>query len=347
MVEVLRWRSVSGDDLQPLAPEEGAERFLKHREPSIRESSMRNARHRLSVFLDWAEEYELENLNELNGRDLSAFVAWRQDDVAPITLQKQLSSVRQALRFWADIEAVKDGLAEKLHAPELPDGAESKEVHLKGERARRALQYHDNHHYASRDHALLALLWRTGMRRGAVRGLDVDDLDSRENAIRVEHRPETGTQLKNGDDGTRWVYLGPRWFRILEDYVDNPDRRDVVDEHGRRPLFTTKKGNRPVGNTIYKWVLRALHPCTYGECPHDREPEDCKARGSTGRPAQCPSARSPHAVRRGAITNHLNEDTAPEVVSERMDVSLDVLYEHYDARTEREKMTVRRKDLPE
>jgi len=93
--------------------------------------------------------------------------------------------------------------------------------------------------------------------------------------------------------------------------------------------------------------MRALHPCTYAECPHGRTPEECEARGKNAKLAECPSARSPHAVRRGAITNHLNEETAPETVSERMDVSLDVLYEHYDARTEREKMAVRRQDIPE
>ncbi|WP_126662004.1 tyrosine-type recombinase/integrase [Haloterrigena salifodinae] len=334
------------DDLQPLTPSEGVDMFLEHRQPSIRESSMQNARHRLSVFLEWCEEQEIDNLNDLTGRDLSLFVSWRRGDVAPITLQKQLSSVRMALRWWADIEAVDDGLAEKLHAPELPDGAESREVFLAADRAKQALRYFDRHHYASRDHALIALIWRTGMRRGAVRALDVDDLDEDDQAIRVEHRPETGTPLKNGDGGSRWVYLGPRWFQILSDFVENPDRKDVVDEHGRRPLFTTRQGTRPTGHSIYKWVIRALHPCTYAECPHDRTPSGCEARSSDSSPSKCPSARSPHAVRRGAITNHLNEETAPETVSERMDVSLEVLYEHYDARTEREKMAVRRQDVP-
>ena len=85
---------------------------------------MANARTRLRHFKEWTEEADIENLNELTGRDLADFVAWRRDDIKAITLQKQLSTVRQALRYWADIEGVTEGLAEKLHAPELPDGAE-------------------------------------------------------------------------------------------------------------------------------------------------------------------------------------------------------------------------------
>ncbi len=333
-------------DLYPLSPKEGVERFLRHHRPSVRETSYRNAKHRLSVFLEWCDELDIENLNGLTGRDLADFVDWRRGDVAPITLQKQLSSVRQALRYWADLDAVEDGLAEKLHAPKLPDGAQSRDVFLEPDRAKAALEYFNRHHYGSRDHALLALLWRTGMRRSAARSIDVDDLEPEDHAIHLEHRPDTGTVLKNGDDGNRWVYLGPEWFAIITAFRDNPDRRDDVDEYGRRPLFTTQRGTRPTGDTIYKWVVKALHPCTYHKCPHDRTPSSCEALSEQSHVAACPSSRSPHTVRRGAITYHLNQDTAPEVVSERMDVSLEVLYEHYDARTEREKMEVRRKNLP-
>lgn len=111
------------EGLIPMAPAEGVRQFLAHRKPSIRKSSLENAQMRLRHFLDWRDEADVENLNDLNGRVLSQFVAWRQPKIAPITLQKQLSTVRQALRYWADIEAVDDGLAEKLQAPELPDGS--------------------------------------------------------------------------------------------------------------------------------------------------------------------------------------------------------------------------------
>lgn len=335
------------DDLEPLEPEEGVERFLQHREPSVRKSTLQNAKTRLQYFLDWCEERDIENLNTLAGRDIADFVAWRRGDIAPITLQKQLSTIRMALRWWADIEAVEEGLAEKVHSPELPDGAESKDIHLGPGRAEQALEYYETHQYASRDHALIALVWRTGMRRGAVRSLDVADLDPEHHAVRVEHRPEEGTKLKNGENGERWVYLGPRWFQILDDYLDNPDRAQGTDEYGREPLFTTRDGGRPSPQTIYKWLVRALHPCSYGECPHDRTPKTCEARGRDAVVSKCPSSISPHAVRRGAITHHLMEDTPPETVSERMDVSLDVLYQHYDARTDREKMNVRTEHLPD
>lgn len=95
------------DELQPLGVEEGIVRFLRHREPELEQSSMENARTRMNHFREWAVGVaEIENLNKLTGRDLADFVAWRRPQIAALTLQKQLSTPRQALRFWADIEAV-------------------------------------------------------------------------------------------------------------------------------------------------------------------------------------------------------------------------------------------------
>ena len=252
---------------------------------------------------------------------LSDFVAWRRGDVAPITLQKQLSTVRQALRYWADIEGVTDGLAEKLHAPELPDGAEVRDVHLESHRASRILEHLDRYDYASRRHVVISILWRTGMRRSALRSLDLDDLRPDDHAVVLEHRPETGTKLKNHHAGERWVYLGPRWFQIIEDYVDK-HRIDATDDYGRESLITTQYG-RPIGDTIYTWANRVTQPCEYGlDCPHDHDPKTCEAATTDGYPSRCPSARSPHAIRRGSITHHLNHGTSPKIASERMDVSL-------------------------
>ena len=220
---------------------------------------------------------------------------------------------------------------------------------LEADRAEEILTSLHEYRYASRDHVVMSILWRSAVRRGALRSIDVQDLRPDDNALVLRHRIDEESRLKNGENGERWVYLGPTYYQVIDDYLDNPDRYDVTDDHGREPLITTPYG-RPTGDTIYEWVNKLTQPCQVGGCPHDRDPSDpstCDALGTDGYPTKCPSARSPHGIRRVSITHHLNQDVAPEVVSERCDVTLDVLYEHYDVRTDREKMAVRKRQLAE
>lgn len=334
-------------DLESLSPSEGVEHFLRHREQSVGQSTLENARTRLNYFIEWTEDYGIDDLTDLTGRDLADFVAWRGKQIAPVTLQKQLSSIRQALRWWADIEAVEPGLAEKIHTPELPDGAEVSDAYLEADRAEYILEQLERYHFGSRQHIVIELLWRTGMRRSALHGIDVDDIDHEEYAIELRHRPDQGTRLKNGVDGERDVYLGPIHFEVVKEWLDHPNRPDVTDEYGRRPLLSTNQGRASDTGTIYKDVLQTTRPCEWDDCPHDREIDKCPAAGSRENIAQCPSSRSPHAIRRGRITYDLNQGTSPEAISGRTDVSLEVLERHYDARTKREKMHVRKEFFEE
>ena len=84
-------------------------------------------------------------------------------------------------------------------------------------------------------------------------------------------------------------------------------------------------------------IYQISRPCEYtGECPHDREIATCEAM-DRNKASKCPSSVSPYAIRRGSITQHLFEDVPEKVVSDRLNVSLDVLAKHYDRRGEREK----------
>jgi integrase len=224
--------------------------------------------------------------------------------------------------------------------PVLKKQEERSDTILNGEDADKILSYLRRFKYASRPHVILEILWQTGIRLGSFRALDVDDFDSENEALVVEHRPETETPLKNGQEGERYIALKAETCRVIGDWV-NHNRHNVTDDYGREPLLTTKHG-RMQKSSVRDIVYSVTRPCFYGdECPVGRDPEDCEAT-DYGHYSKCPENVSPHDVRRGSITHHLTEDVPETVVSDRMNVGMDVLDQHYDKRDEQVKMEQRR-----
>lgn len=80
------------DPLVPMTPEEGIERFLEYREPNVAKPTFQNNQTTLEQFLAWCHDEEIDNLNDLSGRDLADFVRFRRQQVKPISLQKELSA---------------------------------------------------------------------------------------------------------------------------------------------------------------------------------------------------------------------------------------------------------------
>ncbi|AQL41627.1 integrase [Halorientalis sp. IM1011] len=334
------------DDLEPLSPFKAVDLYLKHRESELSEKSLSNQRYRLDSFVEWCEKNDVDNLNDLTGRDLHHYRTWKGQDVNAVTLRGILATLRKFLEFCASIDAVESGMRERVMLPELDEQEASRDIQLSEDRANEILDYLDDFAYASRDHVIVAILWHTGIRLGTLRAIDLDDWFSDEQALQIRHRPETETPLKNGKAAERQIAVGEYYTQVIDDYVEY-HRYDVVDNHGRRPLISSEFGRltaAPIRRTLYDWT----RPCVLGkECPHDKDPDSCDAANYRESWTECPSSRSPHAVRRGSITWHLREGAPEEVVSDRMNASREVLEEHYDERSERERMQLRRELLDE
>jgi integrase len=180
------------------------------------------------------------------------------------------------------------------------------------------------------------------MRMGALQSLDVEDFDHEHRSLELVHRPDEGPTLKNAEDGERIVALSEDVAEVIADYIGHK-RNERTDDHGRRPLFSTKQG-RISKNTIQQVAYGLTRPCEYGQaCPHSKDPDDCEWTGYHGA-SSCPSSVSPHPIRRGSITWQLTSGPT-RAVGDRCDVSNRVLEEHYDRRTEQEKMQQRREVL--
>lgn len=320
-------------DLEPIEPAQAQELYLEHKATDCAAKTVRAHRYRLNHLVEWCRANGIDNLNELTGRHLQEYRLWRKKDgeLAPLTLNQQMSTVRVFLEWCASIEAVPADLYDKVLVPRVRPEDQRRDETLPADTARAILSYLQKYEYASTEHAVFGLLWETGIRLGAAHSLDVGDVDVDTATLRVEHRPDSDTRLKNGRQGERPIALTADCATLLVEYLDTT-RPAGTDAHGREPLFTTAYG-RMHRSTLRNLIYRVTAPCYRGEpC------EECT--GAAER--KCPDAVSPHAIRRGSITHFLSNDVPVEIVGDRMDVSRDVLDKHYDKRSAAVKLEQRR-----
>jgi site-specific recombinase XerD len=328
--------------LEPLAPRKAKSLYLDSREDELADRSLELHEKHVTSFVDFCEANDIANMNDVTARTVHEYQLDIKEGLAQSTLSIYMSTVRQFVEFCESIDGVAGGVAERIVLPDRDRSANTEM--LESDDATQILAYLRKYHYASRTHALMSVLWHTGIRTGTARALDVTDFQPEQERLRVRHRPETDTPLKNAETAERYIALSTEVTEVLTDYVDE-HRHDVTDDYDRQPLFTTKNG-RPAKNSIRRSVYAATRPCSTGQgCPHNKDPDTCEAAQRTNAASQCPTTVSGHPVRRGAITHHLRQDVPEKVVSDRMNVSQDVLDEHYDRRTEDEKAEQRRQFL--
>lgn len=275
-------------------------------------------------------------MNVLTGRDVQQYRLWRKEnsDLNRMTMNNRMSTMRVFLKWCASVEGVPSELYDKVLIPRVPPEERQRDEMLDAEEAEELLDYLQQYQYASIEHVVLALLWETGVRRGGALALDIDDVLLDQMTLRLVHRPDTDTPLKNREGGERLIAISSELMTILDDYIR--DRRiDVTDDHGRTALLTTENG-RMSGSAFRNLVYRVTAPCFRSEpcqnCTNDTE-------------GKCGDAVSPHSIRRGSITNFLSNDVPVEVVSDRMNVGQKVLDQHYDKRSEEVKVEQRRNYL--
>ena len=331
--------------LEPIDPETAFELYLADRANELADASLTAHEYRLGHFVRWCDQERLENLNDLTGRRLHEYRLWRRDDgdLNKVSEKTQRDTLRVFIRWLESVDGVEQDLSEKVLSPTITPDENSREVMLDTERAEQVLTYCEKYAYASIEHVALSLMWHTMMRTGSVRALDVEDYHPEERYLEVRHRSETGTPVKNKQDGERFIALSAQMCELLGDWLED-QRPRVTDDHGREPLLTTTQG-RVHKSTLREYVYRFTRPCVYGDnCPHGRERDDCEAMGAKSAGC-CPSSVSPHAIRRGSITHSLKTDMPDKVVSDRANVSQAVIDQHYDQRTERKQMEQRREYL--
>ncbi|UPV75892.1 site-specific integrase [Halorussus limi] len=329
---------------EKLSPREAWQRYIDRRRTELTQGSISTYNYRLKLWCEWCERQGIETVSELSGWTFDQYESMRAGkDLAPNTLHNEMETLKDHVAYLERIEAVDDGLSEKINVPDVPQDERSRETKLDTDDATQLIRHYRNSEsdYGTNFHVVLELAWHTGARLGALRGLDLRDYDSGEQYVEFVHRPQSDTPLKNKTHGERVVSLRREVCNVVDAYIRN-ERKDAHDDHGRQPLFTTIQRNRPQKGTFRTWSYRATMPCVTGGCPHGYDPDTCEFRNHT-HASKCPSSRSPHHIRTGSITWHRDCGFPREVTAERVNASQDVIDEFYDKATKMERMQLRRR----
>ncbi|HET7296689.1 MAG TPA: tyrosine recombinase XerC [Gemmatimonadales bacterium] len=181
---------------------------------------------------------ERSSLVTADARLVRAYLAWLyQRRLAKATIARRLASVRSCFRFLARRGVIEQNPARQVRSPRqsrrlpsfLPKD-ESKELLDRPPEASEA---------ARRDHALLEVLYATGIRVGECCGLDCDDVDRSHRTVRV---------LGKGDK-ERVVPVGDTALAALDDYLSLRGRASG-------PLFTNHRGGRLTPRSVRRIVRR-------------------------------------------------------------------------------------------
>lgn len=332
--------------LEPYAPQEAVTDFLDDQKDGQAKNTVQNYKYALGPFVDFCHENGIENLNDLTGRRLKEFKKWRGKQVGLTTLRNQMWTLKKFMRFCQAIEAVPHGLPMKVESLVPPkDGSDSRDEYIEAETAERILDYLEKFEYASLRHVTFLLLWRTAARQGSIHALDVDDLVEDPPMLKIRHRPDTGTPLKNKMRGERNVPLSKDDVEVVKDYLEM-NHPGGEDENGREPLLMGRSV-RAQKTTIQRNIYTVTRPCHFGQkCPHDRDPDDCEAT-TYNTASKCPSSVSPHSIRKGRIMYLLDNDVSIEDVSDLVNSGYDTIKQYYDKRSKTEKSEKIRQTMPD
>lgn len=281
-------------------------------------------------------EARAKTTDEFSSEDIERYDTWRKyesldrdEPLSDTTLQDDMYLFREFIQHLIEHRMAPARFEKCVNIPEIDyesgDGVDEKK--LDPEIAKAALEYLRKYEYADVEHIAVELMCQSGPRKNGLRGRDLPDFDYEERILKYEH--EDANQLKNDESSEREVTLYGDLPEFIQDYLED-QRPDETDDEGQEPLLT--KGNGRISSSMlqkiaYKWT----RPCVVGlECPHDRDPEECKAAQKNNAAFRCPSSRAPHHIRTGYITDQKNRGVGSDAIDQRCDVSPRVQDLHYD-----------------
>jgi len=214
---------------------------LQHLSDHTRKSYQRD----LKVLLEFVNGQEVHQWNELDGRQIRSFVAWRhRQGIGGRSLQRNLSATRAFYRYLIGEGVAQHNPAEGVQAPKSPKILPKL---LDVDQAAQLLEIDDKDPLAIRDKAILELMYSSGLRLSELVMLNIDSLDLVDAVVTV-----VGKGKK-----TRVVPIGKQARKAIEQWFKCRDKMANDEEFA---VFVSQRGNRISRRSIQQrlklWAMK-------------------------------------------------------------------------------------------
>lgn len=147
---------------------------------------------------------------------IEEFIAWLLESRQPATANNRYRGLQAYFKWLVEDGEITDNPMAKLHPPAIPP--HSPEV-LSDEEIKRMLKACEGQGFEERrDYAILRLLLDTGMRRGELAGIMVDDLDLQKGTVRVTGK---GSRTRTVSFGNKTAVALDRYRRARSEHRCN------------------------------------------------------------------------------------------------------------------------------
>ncbi len=214
---------------------------LQHLSEHTRKSYQRD----LMVLLEFVNTQEVHQWQELDGRQIRSFVAWRhRQGIGGRSLQRNLSATRAFYRYLIGEGVAQHNPAEGVQAPKSPKKLPKL---LDVDQAAQLLEIDNKDPLAIRDRAILELMYSSGLRLSELVMLDLDSLDFADAVVTV-----VGKGKK-----TRTVPIGKQARKAIKQWLDC---RDTMANVAELAVFVSRRGNRisrrSIQQRLKQWAMK-------------------------------------------------------------------------------------------
>lgn len=199
----------------------------------------------LVVLLEFADAHDVQKWNELDGRQIRSFVAWRhRQGIGGRSLQRNLSAARAFYRYLMGEGVARHNPAEGVQAPKSPRKLPKL---LDVDQAAQLLEIDDRGPLAIRDKAILELMYSSGLRLSELVMLDLDSLDLADAVVTVTGKGKKTRSVPVGRYAREAI---KQWLKIRGGIANNQEMAVFVSQRGKRI------SRRSIQQRLKQWAMK-------------------------------------------------------------------------------------------